>query len=59
MNIIANYIGNNYALTSGDIGEALSRSASTLKSYGVGISDSMALVAGAQESIQNSPKVGR
>lgn len=55
----ANYIGNNYALTSGDIGEALSRSASTLKSYGVSLDDSMALVAGAQESIQNSPKVGR
>lgn len=55
----ANFIGNHYALTSGDIGEALSRSASTLKSYGVSLDDSMALIAGAQESIQNSPKVGR
>lgn len=54
----ANFIGNNYALTSGDIGEALSRSASTLKSYNVSLSDSMALVAGAQESIQNPEKVG-
>lgn len=54
----ANFIGNHYALTSADIGEALSRSASTLKSYGVGIADSMALVAGAQESIQDASKVG-
>ena len=54
----SNYIANNYAVTTGDLGEILSRSASSLQAYGVSMSDSMALGAGMNEILQNSEKAG-
>ena len=54
----SNYIANNYAVTTGDLGEILSRSASSLQAYGVSMTDSMALGAGMNEILQNSEKAG-
>ncbi len=54
----ANYVGNNFALTSADVGEALMRSASAFKSNGTEMSESIGLIVGAQETIQDSSKVG-
>lgn len=51
-------ITNNFAVTSGDIGEALMRSASAFKSNGTEMSESIGLIVGAQETIQDSSKVG-
>ena len=49
---------NNFALTSADVGEALMRSASAFKSNGTEMSESIGLIVGAQETIQDSSKVG-
>ena len=51
-------ITNNFAVTSADIGEALMKSASAFKSNGTEMSESIGLIVGAQETIQNSSKVG-
>lgn len=55
---LANYAGNNFALTSGDVGESLTRSGSMLSSFGVSMSDSIALIVGMQEGVQNAEKTG-
>lgn len=54
----ANYVGNNFALTSADVGEALMRSASSMSSAGLTMEESIGLIISAQESVQDSAKVG-
>ena len=54
----ANYAGNNFAVSTGDIGEALQRSGSVLSNYGLTLDESVALIVGANESIQDASKVG-
>lgn len=55
---LANYAGNNYAVTAGDMTKALSKFASVSQMNGTSISESMAMIIGAQESVQNADKVG-
>lgn len=55
---LANYAGNNFAISTGDVGEALQRSGAVLSQYGVSMEDSVAMIVGANESIQDSAKVG-
>ncbi|MGL5329872.1 MAG: phage tail tape measure protein, partial [Peptostreptococcaceae bacterium] len=55
---LANYAGNNFAISTGDVGEALKRSGSVLSNYGVTLDESVAMIVGANESIQDSAKVG-
>lgn len=55
---MANYAGNNFAVTSADIGEALQRSASFMKANGTSLSQGVAMVIGANETIQDASKVG-
>lgn len=55
---LANYAGNNFAISTGDVGEALQRSGAVLSEYGVTMEDSVAMIVGANESIQDSAKVG-
>ena len=54
----ANYAGNNFAITSGDVGKALSRSISVLKENGNSLSESIGMIIGANEIVQDSSKVG-
>ena len=53
-----NAVGNNFAITSAGIGEALQRSASALYSAGNTIDESVALVTAANSVIQNPEQVG-
>lgn len=55
---LANYAGNNFSLTSADVGDALSRSASILNSLGTSMEDSVALIIGIEEIVKNSQKTG-
>lgn len=55
---IANYAGNNFAISTGDVGEALQRSGAVLSEYGVSMQDAVAMIVGANESVQDSAKVG-
>ncbi len=55
---LANYAGNNFALTSADVGEALSRSASILNTYDTSMEDAIAMIVGMQEVNQNAQKTG-
>ena len=48
---MANFAGNNFALTSGDVGVALQQSASSFKTLGVDLSEGISYIVGAQESI--------
>lgn len=54
-----NAVGNNFAITSAGIGEALQRSASALYAAGNTIDESVALVTAANSVIQNPEQVGR
>lgn len=54
-----NAVGNNFAITSAGIGEALQRSASALYSAGNTIDESVALVTAANSVIQNPEQVGK
>ena len=60
MNVLdqLNYLGNNYAVTSGDMSESLSRFASVAKSSGVTIDQALSYAMGTNESIQNAEKTG-
>ena len=49
---------NNFAVTSGDIGEALQRSASQLKANGNSMSEAIGMIVGAQETVQDASKLG-
>ena len=53
-----NEVGNNFAITSAGIGEALQRSASALNAGGNTIDESIALVTAANSVIQNPEQVG-
>ena len=53
-----NAVGNNFAITSAGIGDALQRSASALFAAGNTIDESIALVTGANSVIQNPEQVG-
>lgn len=54
-----NEVGNNFAITSTGIGEALKRSASALFTAGSTLDDAIGLIAGANTVIQDPEKVGR
>ena len=55
---LANYAGNNFAISSEGVTQALSRGGSVLSNYGVSLSDSVALISSANESIQDPQRVG-
>ncbi|MGL5718484.1 MAG: phage tail tape measure protein [Paraclostridium sp.] len=55
---MANYAGNNFAISTGDVGEALMRSGSVLSGFGVSMSDSIGMIVAANEAVQDSSKVG-
>lgn len=55
---LANHAGNNFAISTADVGEALMRSGSVLSGFGITMEESVAMIVGANESIQNSEKVG-
>ena len=55
---LANYAGNNYAISTEGVVEALKRGGSTLSNYGISVADSMAMIAGANESLQDPERVG-
>lgn len=55
---IFNEVGNNYAITSAGIGEALKRSSAVLHQAGNSIEQSVALVTSANTTIQDPKKVG-
>ena len=52
-----NYLGNNYAVTSGDMAEALKRCGSVAKSSGVSMNHVMSYAMGINESVQDASKV--
>ena len=49
---------NNFAISSGGIGDALLNSAASLSAAGNSLDESIALIAAANETIQNPEKVG-
>lgn len=53
-----NYAGNNFAISTGDVGEALMRSGSVLSEFGVSMQDAISMIVGANESVQDAEKVG-
>jgi len=53
-----NHIGNNFAISSAGIGDALLNSAASLHAAGNTLDESIALIAAANEVIQNPEKVG-
>jgi TP901 family phage tail tape measure protein len=53
-----NAVGNNFAITSAGIGEAMQRSASALKEGGNTIDESIGLITGANAVIQDPLQVG-
>lgn len=55
---MANYAGNNFAISTGDVGEALMRSGSVLSEFGVSMQDAISMIVGANESVQDAEKVG-
>lgn len=55
---LANHAGNNFAISTGDVGEALMRSGSILSEFGVSMQDAISMIVGANESVQDAEKVG-
>ena len=53
-----NYVGNNFAVTSADIGEALQRSASALEQSNNSLDESIALIVAGNATVQNADVVG-
>lgn len=53
-----NEVSNNFAISSGDIGEALQRSAAAFSAANTDLSQSIALVAGTNEIVQDADSVG-
>ena len=49
---------NNFAVTSGDMSEALSRFANVANTSGISIDQALSYAMATQESVQNSEKVG-
>lgn len=55
---LLNYTGNNFAITSGGVGDALQRSASALHTAGNDLFQSVELITSANASVQDPSKVG-
>ena len=53
-----NYLGNNYAISSAGVAEAIQNGGSVLSNYGISYADSMGLITAANEPLQNPKKVG-
>ncbi|MGL5764351.1 MAG: phage tail tape measure protein, partial [Sarcina sp.] len=53
-----NYIGNNFAVSSSGLLDAIQSGANVLAEYGVGMNDTLAMIAGANSTLQNTSKVG-
>lgn len=53
-----NEVGNNFAISSGDIGEALQRSASSMAAANNTIDETIALITAANTVVQDAPSVG-
>ena len=53
-----NHAGNNYAIGTDGVAEALKRGGSVLSEYGVSLGDTVALITSANEAVQNPEKVG-
>ncbi|WP_101773524.1 phage tail tape measure protein [Peptostreptococcus faecalis] len=55
---LLNYAGNNYAISSAGVAEALQRGGGVMKAYGMNLADSVAMITATNEPIQNPEKVG-
>lgn len=53
-----NYAGNNFAISSQGVTEALQNGGAVLSTYGVTLSDSIAMISGANESLQDPSRIG-
>ena len=53
-----NYAGNNYAISTEGVTQALQNGGSVLSSYGVTLSDSIAMITAANESMQDPSRIG-
>lgn len=49
---------NNFAISSEGVSQALQRGGAVLSNYGVSLADSVAMISGANESIQNPERIG-
>ena len=52
------YVGNNFAISSGGILDAITSGANVLSEYGVSMNDTIAMITGANTTLQNPQKVG-
>ena len=55
---MVNYAGNNYAISTEGVTQALQNGGSVLSSYGVTLSDSIAMISSANESLQDPSRIG-
>lgn len=55
---LANYAGNNFAISTADVGEALQLSAAALKTNGVSMEESVGMITAMNEITQDSRKTG-
>ena len=55
---LANYAGNNFAISTADVGEALQQSAAALKTNGVSMEESVGMITAMNEITQNAGKTG-
>ncbi|WP_421626026.1 TP901 family phage tail tape measure protein (plasmid) [Clostridioides difficile] len=53
-----NYAGNNYAIGTAGVAEAMKRGGSVLHEYGVSLGDTVGMITATNEAIQNPEKVG-
>ena len=53
-----NYAGNNFAISSEGVTQALQNGGATLSAYGVTLSDSIAMITAANESMQDPARIG-
>ncbi len=53
-----NYAGNNYAISTEGVTQALQNGGSVLSTYGVTLSDSIAMITAANESLQDPSRIG-
>lgn len=53
-----NFVGNNYAISSAGVAEAIQNGGTVLANYGVSLADSIGLITAANEPLQDPKKVG-
>ena len=53
-----NYAGNNFAISTEGVTDALQNGGAVLSTYGVTLSDSIAMISGANESLQDPSRIG-